>query len=196
MRLAKKFAVPHDVALLYEFLNSSDLRRYMENGEQHVPLDELQTPNKLESWMHERKLLKKGEAVTAADHRRALALRDAVRAFLKHSPDSRPNVPECAECLNKVSELYPLVVRVSSAGIPKLKPGLGVFGLGQVLAELFSLAETGRLDRLKMCDSEECQWIFLDRSKPGTRRWCSSTICGNRQKTRDYRARSKASEKP
>ena len=36
------------------------------------------------------------------------------------------------------------------------------------------------------------QWIFLDRSKPGNRRWCSSLICGNRQKTRDYRKRSRA----
>ncbi|WP_419723185.1 CGNR zinc finger domain-containing protein [Sphingobium aromaticiconvertens] len=34
-----------------------------------------------------------------------------------------------------------------------------------------------------------CRWIFLDRSKPGSRRWCSSTGCGNRQKTRASRAR-------
>ena len=31
--------------------------------------------------------------------------------------------------------------------------------------------------------------MFYDRSKPTTRRWCSSLLCGNRQKTRAYRAR-------
>jgi hypothetical protein len=28
---------------------------------------------------------------------------------------------------------------------------------------------------------------FYDRSKPGNRRWCSSVLCGNREKTRSYR---------
>jgi predicted RNA-binding Zn ribbon-like protein len=192
MRLAKKYAVPREIALLYEFLNSTDLRRYVERGKQHVPSDELKTAMQLEGWMRERGVLRKTGSVTAADHRRALALRDALRVFLKRSPESRPMAPEYAEILNKVSESYPVVVRVISTGIPTLQPAPGASGLGYVLAELCSLAESGRLDRLKMCNSEECQWVFLDRSKPGNRRWCSSTICGNRQKTRDYRTRTKA----
>jgi predicted RNA-binding Zn ribbon-like protein len=31
--------------------------------------------------------------------------------------------------------------------------------------------------------------VFFDRSKPATRRWCMSTLCGNRMKTRTYRER-------
>jgi predicted RNA-binding Zn ribbon-like protein len=62
-------------------------------------------------------------------------------------------------------------------------------GLGRVLVDLHHAAEIGNLDRLKMCASDECQWVFYDRSKPATRRWCSSTICGNREKTRAYRTR-------
>jgi hypothetical protein len=34
-----------------------------------------------------------------------------------------------------------------------------------------------RLDRLKMCASEECRWVFYDRSKPGTGRRCASALC-------------------
>ena len=64
-----------------------------------------------------------------------------------------------------------------------------VSGLGNVLAELYRLSETGKLDRLKLCDSDECRWMFYDHSKPANRRWCSSALCGNRQKTRDYRSR-------
>ena len=56
-----------------------------------------------------------------------------------------------------------------------------------ILAELHRLAQGDRLDRLKMCASDACRWIFYDRSKPGNRRWCSSVLCGNREETRSYR---------
>jgi predicted RNA-binding Zn ribbon-like protein len=58
-----------------------------------------------------------------------------------------------------------------------------------VLAELVRLSDGGRLERVKICDSDECRWVFYDRSKPGNRRWCSSERCGNREKTRNYRRR-------
>lgn len=193
MRLAKKYAVPAELAVLYEFLNSADLRSYVEKGEQHVRSDELGTQTQLESWMRERGLLKKGERVTVDDHRRALELRRALRSFLELLPDSRGATRQRAECLNAVSAFYPLVVKIAQAGTLKLQPATAVNGLGEVMAELFSLAESGRLDRLKMCSSDECQWVFFDRSKPGNRRWCSSLLCGNRQKTRNYRKRLQAS---
>ena len=88
MRLAKKYAVPEKLALLYEFLNSTDLRTYVEKGVQHVRSDELETPAQLENWMRERGLLKRGELLTAADHQRSLELRSAMRTFLQLPPDS------------------------------------------------------------------------------------------------------------
>lgn len=192
MRLAKKYSVPQELALLYEFLNSADVRTYVERGEQHMPSDELDTPAHLEAWMRERGLLKKGESIAPADHRRALELRSALRSYLELEHDSRTVNQKHAEFLNRVSESFPLVVKINQSGVPRLAPAQRVSGLGRILAELFSLAESARLDRLKMCSSEKCHWIFFDRSKPGNRRWCSSLICGNRQKTRDYRERQKA----
>ena len=191
MRLAKKYSVPRELALLYEFLNSADLRTYVEQGEAHVPADELETLVQFETWLRERGLLNKGESISASDHRRALKLRSALRSLLESPSNSSRSAQTSAECLNRVSELYPLVVRVGHQGIPKLQPQDAAIGLAHVLAEFVALAITGRLDRLKMCRSEECHWIFFDRSKPGNRRWCSALICGNRQKTRAYRKRKK-----
>jgi hypothetical protein len=54
---------------------------------------------------------------------------------------------------------------------------------------MIGLAETDRLARLKICASDECHWTFFDRSKPANRHSCSSSRCGNRQKTRAYRVR-------
>jgi predicted RNA-binding Zn ribbon-like protein len=68
-------------------------------------------------------------------------------------------------------------------------PARAMSGLGQVLVELVRLSDDGRLERVKTCDSDECRWVFYDRSKPSNRRWCSSERCGNREKTRTYRKR-------
>jgi predicted RNA-binding Zn ribbon-like protein len=192
MALAKKYAVPEELALLYEFLNSTDLRTYVEKGVQHVRMDELETPAQLETWMRERGLLEKGEQISAADHRQALELRSALRTFLQPPPDSRAAARQSAEGLNRASDCFPLVVRADQSGTVSLQPSHGANALGLVLAQLLALAGSGRLDRLKMCSSNECHWIFFDRSKPGNRRWCSSLLCGNRQKTREYRKRAKS----
>ena len=42
------------------------------------------------------------------------------------------------------------------------------------------------LSRLRECASETCQWLFLDRSKSRTRRWCDMRDCGNRAKARRF----------
>jgi predicted RNA-binding Zn ribbon-like protein len=191
MSLAKKYAVPEELALLYEFLNSTDLRTYVEKGVQHVHSDELETPAQLESWMRQRGLIKTGVRVSAAEHRQALELRSDLRIFLQPPPASRATARQSADCLNRASDCFPLVVRAGQSGALSLQPADGASTLGLVLAQLLSLAGNGRLDRLKMCSSNECHWVFFDRSKPGNRRWCSSLLCGNRQKTREYRKRAK-----
>jgi predicted RNA-binding Zn ribbon-like protein len=192
MRLANKYSVPHELALLYEFLNSADMRTYFEKGEQHLPSDEWKTPDELASWMRARGLINRGKVVTLADHKRAQELRGALRSWLQFTPETRATAREHTELVNRVSGLYPLIVKIDHNGSASLQPAKGVTALGRVLAEFFSLAESDRLNRLKMCSSDECRWVFFDRSKPGNRRWCSSSLCGNRQKTRDYRSRSKA----
>ncbi len=45
------------------------------------------------------------------------------------------------------------------------------------------------LDRVRRCAGPGCGWVFLDRSKSHTRRWCSSSDCGNRDRARRHYAR-------
>jgi predicted RNA-binding Zn ribbon-like protein len=49
------------------------------------------------------------------------------------------------------------------------------------------LLRSDRLGRLKRCAN--CNWLFLDRSRNGSRRWCSMDECGVHTKMRRYRAR-------
>lgn len=44
-------------------------------------------------------------------------------------------------------------------------------------------------DRVRQCESADCEWLFLDRSKNRSRRWCDMAECGNREKARRSRMR-------
>jgi len=50
----------------------------------------------------------------------------------------------------------------------------------------------GRLDRLHTCGGGDCEWMFLDLSKNGRRRWCSMATCGNDAKVKKFRKRKKS----
>jgi predicted RNA-binding Zn ribbon-like protein len=189
MKSSEKYAVPSELALLYDFVNSLDRRRYVENGVAHLGGDEIETPRLLETWMREHGLLRRGEHVDAGDHRAALELRTTLRDFLQDPPNQRPQAKEGARRLTAASRKFPLMLAISDGGTVELAPVPGSSALGRVLGQMIGLAETGQLPRLKTCGSDECHWIFFDRSKPANRHWCSSLICGNRQKTRAYRER-------
>jgi len=52
------------------------------------------------------------------------------------------------------------------------------------------LLKEGPLDRIRKCGG--CEWMFLDLSKNGSRRWCSMATCGNSAKVKKFRTRTKA----
>jgi predicted RNA-binding Zn ribbon-like protein len=187
--------VPQGFTLLYDFANSLDLRRFVQGGVPHTSGDKLATVERLEEWMRGRRLLEKGIRLSRSDHRKVLELREALRQFLRHTPPDRRGSGATAQ-LNAAAADFPLIVRVSEAGELELQPKrrAALSGLARILADLQLAAENGTLDRLKMCASDECRWVFYDRSKPATRRWCSSALCGNRHKTRTYRTRQRQRE--
>jgi predicted RNA-binding Zn ribbon-like protein len=43
--------------------------------------------------------------------------------------------------------------------------------------------------RLRACANEDCNLFLLDRSRPGTAKWCSMATCGNRMKARAHARR-------
>lgn len=51
------------------------------------------------------------------------------------------------------------------------------------------LLQSADLDSLRRCQNDVCGWIFLDRSRSHTRRWCSSSNCGNRERVRRHASR-------
>lgn len=57
--------------------------------------------------------------------------------------------------------------------------------------EAGELLRSPELDRLGRCADSTCGWLFVDRTRSHTRRWCSSADCGNRERARRHYARTR-----
>jgi predicted RNA-binding Zn ribbon-like protein len=51
------------------------------------------------------------------------------------------------------------------------------------------LTDPARLAKVRICDGDECPWMFLDESRTGRRRWCRMNVCGNAAKVKSFRDR-------
>jgi predicted RNA-binding Zn ribbon-like protein len=56
------------------------------------------------------------------------------------------------------------------------------------------LLQTVDLERVRVCPLDEggCGWLFLDRSRNGSRRWCAMADCGTQAKSRRLTERRRA----
>jgi predicted RNA-binding Zn ribbon-like protein len=50
-----------------------------------------------------------------------------------------------------------------------------------------NLLRSDELGKLRVCDGDDCGWMYVDRSRNGFRRWCQMKTCGTREKTRRRR---------
>jgi predicted RNA-binding Zn ribbon-like protein len=179
MSTSKPAPPPLDV--LQRFVNSVSFER----GE-----DELDTPEALRSWLAERDLMEQGDPVTEADLRRAVDVREGLRALLfannGHELDAA-----AVERLDRAARRACVTIRFTTDGSPALEPeSTGVDGaIGRLMAAVAQANVDGSWQRLKACPEESCRWAFFDRSKNRSAKWCSMETCGNMNKARAYRAR-------
>ena len=192
---SRQFQVPDALANLYDFANTLDLRHFRHHGVPHQKHDELASADDLTAWMAQRRLLPAGAKVTPAMFATAVGLRASLRDYLQHDPAERRS-RGAARALNAAISAFPLCAQLGGEAGARLHPARDdvLAGLSVLAAELYDGARDGLLDRLKMCAADECRRVFFDRSKPATRRWCMSTLCGNRMKTRAYRERRRGAE--
>jgi len=66
------------------------------------------------------------------------------------------------------------------------EPGALVAPVAQTMAEFICSAD---FTRVKQCEGPGCVITFLDKTRAGTRRWCSMAVCGNRAKQAAHRDR-------
>jgi predicted RNA-binding Zn ribbon-like protein len=174
-------SVPREVALVKAFVNTRDVE---------AGTDEIATAEDFGRWLRAHSLVEPDDPVDDADAARAAVLRESLRALLRSAePD-----PSTIEAINRAAAGAPLAVRFDDRGRTTLEPQMrGVdAALARILGDVSTAVALGSWERLKACSKDSCQWIFYDRSKNRSGRWCSMSVCGNRTKTRAYRERQRS----
>jgi predicted RNA-binding Zn ribbon-like protein len=152
--------------------------------------ERLRSPEELGAWLAERFPLVDPASATDRDLRDALTLRQAVVAITNERAHAHFAPPREIDMLNlyaAVPDIPPQLAggsRQAGAGSAKASQALG--SIARDAVALFRDAGEGRI---RTCAADDCDLVFYDESRSGSRRWCSMQRCGNRAKVRTHRAK-------
>jgi predicted RNA-binding Zn ribbon-like protein len=180
-------APPPDLHLLRDFVNTIDI----EGGQ-----DDIGTPERLHSWLMDRGLGLPSDTVTEADLRRTVQIREGLRA-LGRANNGEPLDRNKITALNRAADGIPVVVgiRTDDWSLRPAAPGVDGF-LGSILATVARSMADGSWSRIKACRNDACRWLFYDHSRNRSGTWCTMAVCGSRMKSRAYRSRRRAADRP
>ncbi len=172
--------VPTAIAIVRDFVNTTD----HETG-----ADDLTRPSELSRYLVAEGLLDRPARATADDLDLALRLRAGLRRALElnHDATAEPQ-PALAQALAELP--VGLDWGGGGAGVRATAPGVRG-ALAKIGLAAHQAAGDGIWWRLKICAYDECEWAYFDHSKNRSRNWCEYG-CGNKIKTRAYRARKSA----
>ncbi|MEV6791811.1 ABATE domain-containing protein [Streptomyces sp. NPDC051320] len=166
-------------------------------------VEQLDTGRRLATWLAGAGLVPPGTPLPAlgADWLAAFtALRRSVGELVR------------AEVAGRTADSALAAVNACAAGP---LPGLRAVrdGRGQLTKELAGAAERDALlavvardtvelltdpasrDRLRQCEGDNCRRLYLDTSRGHRRRWCSSEVCGNRERVARHRRRAAVADR-
>ena len=172
--------VPPPIAVVRDFVNTTD---------HETATDDLTTPAELTRYLVEQGLMPRASRATAEDLDVALRLRTSLRRALQQNHDGDRSAP--AGVADALADL-PVTLTWSPEGAVVTTTASGVRGgLARIAIAAHEATALGIWQRLKICAYDECEWAYYDHSKNQSRAWCEYG-CGNKVKTRAYRARKAA----
>jgi predicted RNA-binding Zn ribbon-like protein len=168
------------------------------------PTEHLHSYADLVSWGHQAGILSEEEAQllfqeaarrpeeAQAVLARAIALREAIYRIFSSIAAGRPPQPDDVDLLNAA-----LCEALSHLCCIDFADGRFTWGwrgpqnaleriLWPVVRDAAELLTSGDLVRVRHCADDVCGWLFIDRSKNRSRRWCEMKTCGNKAKARRH----------
>jgi predicted RNA-binding Zn ribbon-like protein len=180
------------------------------------PRDHLADPAAVLTWARRAGLVDAAEAETARQLwaaqpgageqalRVTREVREALHAVLLAALGGVPaDDPSAVAGLDHLQLRWTAAIGRSALSLQPGSPALGRLTVGTVPATLVAdraadaavdLLRTADPVRLRQCPAEQggCGWIFLDRSRNGSRRWCQMADCGTQAKIRRLTERRRA----
>ncbi|MFI9817005.1 CGNR zinc finger domain-containing protein [Saccharothrix variisporea] len=156
------------------------------------PRDELGDPLSLTAWLVRHDLPPAAEP-DPADVREFQALREAAYRLLADVTEGRAPAGADVELVNQCAAHTPPAVSLAveeDGGVRRAQAHpTPAQALGLVARDLVDLVGGPLRGRLHQCEAEVCGTFFVDTSRAGRRRWCSSATCGNRARVAAHRDR-------
>ncbi len=158
----------------------------------------LHSPDDLVRWLAGSPLAVDPAAVVLGDDDLAAAkrLREALWEITSRRARGGASAPVPATyvtALNRAAAAPPLVPVVSpgTGGDRRgwAAPVTGPAACSTLARDAIDLLTGPAADRIRQCAGDTCALVFVDTSRPGRRRWCSMTRCGNLHKQRLHRSR-------
>ena len=124
----------------------------------------------------------------------AMMLREALNGIVRcHAAGAVPDANDVSAVNQAVAEAHASrYLATDQAGAIHWEWRDGQHGLAVPLWLLaLAAADLVTADRapIRVCANGPCDWVFLDTSRNGRRRWCRMHVCGNASKVRRFRER-------
>jgi predicted RNA-binding Zn ribbon-like protein len=130
-----------------------------------------------------------GVSAGPADVTALLALRRAIWGAACRAMAGQPPTAAQRAAINAAAAEPPPVPVLTAAGRHH-RPLTAAAVLSLLARDAIELFAGPDAARIRTCAAADCGLLLLDRSRTGTRRWCSMQRCGTRAKVRTHRTRS------
>jgi predicted RNA-binding Zn ribbon-like protein len=151
--------------------------------------ERLLAPEDLARWIGEAGMLDTSPKVSRRQLAAGRQLREAINRLAR--PGIEPVLGDSDE-LNRWAARAPLAPQLASDGElvwVAERPVEATFAT--IARDAVDLLSGPLAGRIRECGAPDCALLFVDTSRPGSRRWCSTEACGNRVRTHAYRQRRK-----
>ena len=190
-----------DLEATFDFLNTLD----REDG---FPREHLPTLDNALAWFVDRGVIhlegadraraqvSAQPAAAARDLARVHAVRTALREVAEAIAAHRAPRAGALDTVNRAlhaRQVIELVPATDGVSVDHRHVGDPIDdALARLADPLVSELTAGHPERIRICASDTCLWVFYDTSRTGRRRWCDMATCGNRAKAARHRARAKS----
>jgi predicted RNA-binding Zn ribbon-like protein len=165
------------------------VRDFVNTSDHELGTDELETADGLSRWIEQTALAQDPGLASEEELDLARRLRAGLRRALELNHDGESgSLPTLGEVL---AELPVTLAWDGTAPVLTTQADGVLGGLARVAVSAHDAVASGDWSRLKICAFDECEWAYYDHSKNRSRAYCEYG-CGNKLKTRAYRARQRA----
>ena len=161
------------------------------------PQERLDGPARLRDWLQGAALVPGTAPLEVPPHwlTAFLALRATLERLLAAQLRGEPPDPADLDALNAAARAEPLAPTAVRQDDGTLARALAapptcdalLAAVARDAVDLFT--DPAARGRLRACEGENCTLVYLDTSRGRRRRWCSSEVCGNRERVARHRRR-------